>query len=196
MIKAKIQKVSISSIKENDANPRFINKHKFQKLVNSVKEFPEMLSLRPIVVDKDNIILGGNMRYKACKEIGLKEVYIIQADDLDEKKAQEFIIKDNVGFGEWDWDILANTFDNVELKEWGLDVWQPEEEVSNNTDYTNNSLDEKLNRFLDAKIKNITIPFENEEFDDVVDRLEKLLTKYNCEDYRTLIYKILENEKV
>lgn len=196
MIKAKIQKVSISSIKENDANPRFINKHKFQKLVNSVKEFPEMLSLRPIVVDKDKIILGGNMRYKACREIGLKEVYIIQADDLDEKKAQEFIIKDNVGFGEWDWDILANTFDNVELKEWGLDVWQPEEEVSNNTDYTNNSLDEKLNRFLDAKIKNITIPFENEEFDDVVDRLEKLLTKYNCEDYRTLIYKILENEKV
>ena len=196
MIKAKIQKVSISSIKENDANPRFINKHKFKKLVNSVKEFPEMLSLRPIVVDKDNIILGGNMRYKACKEIGLKEVYIIQADDLDEKKAQEFIIKDNVGFGEWDWDILANTFDNVELKDWGLDVWQPEEEVSNNTDYSLNTAEEKLNRFLDAKIKNITIPFENEEFDNVVDRLEKLLLKYNCEDYRTLIYKILENEKV
>jgi len=196
MIKAKIQKVSISSIKENDANPRFINKHKFQKLVNSVKEFPEMLSLRPIVVDKDNIILGGNMRYKACKEIGLKEVYIIQAADLDDKQAQEFIIKDNVGFGEWDWDILANTFDNVELKEWGLDVWQPEEEVSNNTDYSLNTAEEKLNRFLDAKIKNITIPFENEEFDDVVNRLEKLLTKYNCEDYRTLIYKILENEKV
>jgi len=122
MIKAKIQKVSISSIKENDANPRFINKHKFQKLVNSVKEFPEMLSLRPIVVDKDNIILGGNMRYKACKEIGLKEVYIIQADDLDEKKAQEFIIKDNVGFGEWDWDVLANDWDIDLLEDWGLEL--------------------------------------------------------------------------
>ena len=122
MIKAKIQKVSISYIKENDANPRFINKHKFQKLVNSVKEFPEMLSLRPIVVDKDNIILGGNMRYKACKEIGLKEVYIIQADDLDEKKAQEFIIKDNVGFGEWDWDVLANDWDTDLLEDWGLDL--------------------------------------------------------------------------
>ena len=82
MIKAKIEKVSISSIIENAANPRFINKHKFQKLVNSVKEFPEMLSLRPIVVNNDNVILGGNMRYKACKEIGLKEVYIIQAADL------------------------------------------------------------------------------------------------------------------
>ena len=128
MIKAKIQKVSISSIKENDANPRFINKHKFKKLVNSVKEFPEMLSLRPIVVDKDNIILGGNMRYKACKEIGLKEVYIIQADDLDEKKAQEFIIKDNVGFGEWDWDILANDWDVKELEDWGLEGFPFEEE--------------------------------------------------------------------
>ena len=196
MIKAKIEKVSISSITENAANPRTINKHKFQKLVNSVKQFPEMLSLRPIVVDKDNVILGGNMRYKACKELGLKEVYIIQAADLNDKQAQEFIVKDNVGFGDWDWDALANAFENVELKEWGLDVWQPEEEVSNNTDYSLNTAEEKLNRFLDAKIKNITIPFENEEFGDVVDRLEKLLLKYNCEDYRTLIYKILENEKV
>ena len=87
-----------------------------------------MLSLRPIVVDKDNIILGGNMRYKACKEIGLKEVYIIQADDLDEKKAQEFIIKDNVGFGEWDWDVLANDWDVKELEEWGLEGFPFEEE--------------------------------------------------------------------
>ena len=100
MIKAKIEKVSISSIKENDANPRTINKHKFQKLVNSVKEFPEMLPLRPIVVNKDNVILGGNMRYKACKELGMKEVYIIQAENLDDKQAEQFIIKDNVGFGE------------------------------------------------------------------------------------------------
>ena len=127
MINAKIEKVSISSITENSVNPRFINKQKFQKLVNSVKEFPAMLSLRPIVVDKDNVILGGNMRYKACKELGLKEVYIIQAEDLTDKQAQEFIIKDNVGFGDWDWDVLANAFDNVELKEWGLDVWQPED---------------------------------------------------------------------
>lgn len=121
MIKAKIEKVSISSITENAENPRTINKHKFQKLVNSVKQFPEMLSLRPIVVNKDNVILGGNMRYKACKEIGLKEVYIIQAADLTDKQAQEFIVKDNVGFGEWDWDILANDWDVKELEEWGLD---------------------------------------------------------------------------
>ena len=138
MIKAKIEKVSISSIKENAANPRTINKHKFQKLVNSVKEFPEMLSLRPIIVDKDNVILGGNMRYKACKELGIKEVYIIQAADLDDKQAQEFIVKDNVGFGEWDWDILANDWDVKELEEWGLDGFPFEEEVleAEEDDYT------------------------------------------------------------
>lgn len=122
MIKAKIEKVSISSINENENNPRSINKYKFEKLVKSVKDFPEMLKLRPIVVDKDNIILGGNMRYKACKEVGLKEVYIIQAEDLTDKQAQEFIIKDNVGFGEWDWDILANDWDTDLLEDWGLDL--------------------------------------------------------------------------
>ena len=191
-----IEKISINKIFSNPNNPRLIRDDKFKKLVKSIIEFPEMLELRPIVVDEKNVILGGNMRYKACQQIGLKEVYIIKAKNLTEEQLQQFVIKDNVGFGEWDWDILANTWKPEELKEWGLDVWQPEEDISNNTDYTNNSLDEKLNRFLDAKIKNITIPFENEEFDDIVDRLEVLLSKYGCEDYRTLIYKILENEKV
>jgi ParB-like chromosome segregation protein Spo0J len=87
MIKANIEKVGINTIFENPANPRSINKQKFKKLVNSVKGFPEMLSLRPIVVNGDMVILGGNMRYKACKEIGLKEVYIIQAADLTDKQA-------------------------------------------------------------------------------------------------------------
>ena len=188
--------LKISAVKPNTDNPRVIRDNKFQKLVASIKEFPEMLKLRPIVVNKDMIILGGNMRYKACIEAGLKEVWVLKATDLTKEQENEFIVKDNVGFGEWDWDILANIWDTKKLKDWGLDVWQPEEEVSNITDYSLNTAEEKLNRFLDAKIKNITIPFENEEFDDVVDRLEKLLLKYNCEDYRTLIYKILENEKV
>ena len=188
--------LKISAVKPNTDNPRVIRDNKFQKLVASIKGFPEMLKLRPIVVNKDMIILGGNMRYKACIEAGLKEVWVLKAADLTKEQENEFIVKDNVGFGEWDWDILANIWDTKKLKDWGLDVWQPEEEVSNITDYSLNTAEEKLNRFLDAKIKNITIPFENEEFDDVVDRLEKLLLKYNCEDYRTLIYKILENEKV
>ena len=81
-----------------------------------------MLELRPIVVDENNIILGGNMRYKACIEAGLKEVYILKAEDLTEQQKDEFIVKDNVGFGEWDWDILANEWDTDKLQDWGLDL--------------------------------------------------------------------------
>ena len=121
--------LKISAVKPNTDNPRVIRDNKFQKLVASIKEFPEMLKLRPIVVNKDMIILGGNMRYKACIEAGLKEVWVLKAADLTKEQENEFIVKDNVGFGEWDWDILANIWDTKKLKDWGLDVWQPEEEI-------------------------------------------------------------------
>lgn len=117
-----VTKVKINSIKTNPKNPRLIKDDKFKKLVNSIKEFPQMLELRPIVVDENNIILGGNMRHKACIEAGLKEVYIVQAKDLTEQQKDEFIVKDNVGFGEWDWDILANEWDTEKLTDWGLDL--------------------------------------------------------------------------
>jgi len=123
-----IEKVDIRQIQSNSSNPRIIKDYKFKKLISSIQSFPEMLKLRPIIVDKDNIILGGNMRYKACLEVGLKEVYIIKADKLTTKQQQEFIIKDNVGFGEWDWDILANEWDIKELEDWGLDSFPFEEE--------------------------------------------------------------------
>jgi len=117
-----VTKVKINSIKTNPKNPRLIKDDKFKKLVNSIKEFPQMLELRPIVVDENNIILGGNMRHKACIEAGLKEVYIVQAKDLTEQQKDEFIVKDNVGFGEWDWDLLANEWDTEKLTDWGLDL--------------------------------------------------------------------------
>lgn len=82
-----------------------------------------MLELRPIVVDENNVILGGNMRYKACQDLKMKEVFVIKASDLTEEQKQEFIIKDNVGFGDWDWDVLANGWDNTTIQDWGLDVW-------------------------------------------------------------------------
>ena len=123
-----IQKVAINKVFPNPTNPRTIKEGKFKKLVNSIQEFPEMLELRPIVVSKDMEILGGNMRYQACKEVGLKEVYIIKADKLTDKQIEEFIVKDNVGFGEWDWDVLANDWDINELEEWGLDGFPFEEE--------------------------------------------------------------------
>jgi hypothetical protein len=111
----------ISEVKLNPNNPRLIKDDKFKKLVQSVKDFPEMLSIRPIVVNKDMIILGGNMRFRACKEAGIKEIPVI-VTDLPEDKQREFLIKDNTSGGEWDWNVLANEWDVSELTEWGIDI--------------------------------------------------------------------------
>ena len=112
----------ISAIKRNPNNPRILKDDKFAKLTQSIKDFPQMLDIRPIVVNDDMIVLGGNMRLKACKEAGLKEVPVIKVNDLTEEQQREFIIKDNVGFGEWDWDLLANEWDTDLLEDWGLDI--------------------------------------------------------------------------
>ena len=117
-----MQRVNIQEVRLNEENPRYIKDHKFEKLVKSIKEFPQMLDLRPIVVNKDMIVLGGNMRLRACREAGLTEVPIIYADNLTEEQQKEFVIKDNSSFGEWDWDILANEWDTEQLIDWGMDI--------------------------------------------------------------------------
>jgi DNA modification methylase len=114
--------VKVGEIKPNPNNPRIIKDDKFKKLVKSIQEFPQMLNIRPIVVNDDMVVLGGNMRLKACKEAGLKELPIIKASSLTEEQQKEFIIKDNVGFGEWDWESIANEWDAEQLTEWGLDI--------------------------------------------------------------------------
>jgi ParB-like chromosome segregation protein Spo0J len=120
-------RVPITLIRENPSNPRKLDRAKFEKLVQSIRDFPEMLDKRPIIV-ADGIILGGNMRHKAAIQAGMNEIPIIDASDWTEEQRQQFIIKDNVSFGEWDWDILANEWDPVDLELWGLDVWQPKEQ--------------------------------------------------------------------
>ena len=120
--------MKINLIKSNPNNPRLIKDDKFKKLVQSIKDFPEMLDIRPIVVNKDNIILGGNMRFKACKEAGLKDVPVTVVD-LTEEQEREFIIKDNTSGGEWDWDMLANEWNSVQLEEWGMDNWQNMDDI-------------------------------------------------------------------
>ncbi len=114
--------VKISDVKVNPNNPRLIKDDKFAKLVKSIKDFPQMLKIRPIVVNSDMVVLGGNMRLKACKEAGLKEVPIIIAEELTEEQQKEFLIKDNVSGGEWDWQMIANEWDAEQLNEWGLDI--------------------------------------------------------------------------
>ena len=117
-----MQRAAIGTIIPNPVNPRIIKDDKFKKLVKSIQEFPQMLELRPIVVDGNMVVLGGNMRLKACIAAGLKEVPIIVADNLTDAQKSEFIIKDNVGFGEWDWDLLANQWDVEALEDWGLEL--------------------------------------------------------------------------
>ena len=114
--------VSVKEIKETPNNPRFIKDAKFKKLVKSIKEFPQMLEIRPIVVDETMTILGGNMRLRACKAAGLFEIPIYIQKGLSDAEKREFIIKDNSGFGEWDWDILANEWDAKQLIDWGVDL--------------------------------------------------------------------------
>jgi hypothetical protein len=129
------QLIKISQVKSNPNNPRLIKNDKFKKLVKSVQDFPEMLELRPIVVDENMIVLGGNMRLKACIEAGLKEVWI-EVADLTEQQKKEFTIKDNVGFGEWEWDMLANEWEQTELEGWGLDGFPFDAEDTEEDKYT------------------------------------------------------------
>lgn len=114
--------VPIEEIKENPNNPRYIRDENFKKLVESVEKFPQMLAIRPLVVDEDMVVLGGNMRLKACKEAGYNELEVIVAKGWTEEQKREFIVKDNVGYGEWDWDMLANSWDSEELEDWGLSI--------------------------------------------------------------------------
>lgn len=113
---------AIIDLKLNDTNPRIIKSDKFEQLKKSIVEFPEMLNLRPIVVDENMVVLGGNMRLKACLDLGIKEVPCVVAEKLTEEQKREFIVKDNVGFGEWEWDLLLQQYDVDDLQEWGLDV--------------------------------------------------------------------------
>ena len=123
-----MQTVKINTVKSNPDNPRLIKDDKFKKLVTSLKEFPEMAAVRPIVVNTDMVVLGGNMRLKAMKEAGWKDVPI-EIVDWSEEKQREFIVKDNVGFGEWNWDDLANEWNAEDLESWGLDVPIFDEEI-------------------------------------------------------------------
>ena len=163
-----IQIVKTKDIIANENNPRVIKDDKFRKLVQSIKDFPQMLNLRPIVVNDEMVVLGGNMRLRAVQEVGLKEVAIIKASDLTEEQQKEFIIKDNVGFGEWDWDVLANEWEPELLTEWGLDVWQQPVEV----DYSlldEEDLSEELSDMADGVKKAIQIEFEPDHYDEATE---------------------------
>jgi ParB-like chromosome segregation protein Spo0J len=164
-----IQKVKIQDVKLNPNNPRLIKDDKFAKLVKSIQELPQMLEIRPIVVNADMVVLGGNMRLKACKEAGLKEVPIIIADNLTEEQQREFLIKDNVSGGEWDFEMLANEWDVEQLEDWGLDV----PTFATDVDYSEKNKELDLNDFEDQKYT-IKLEYSEDDYNLVKERLQEL----------------------
>jgi len=135
--------MKLSSLKPNPNNPRLIKDERFAKLVQSIKDFPKMMELRPMVIDKDNIVLGGNMRLKAIAELGMKVVpdsWVKKATDLTEDEVRRFIIADNVGFGEHDWDIIANEWGDLPIEDWGVDLPNTEYNPENKEKEIDNSL--------------------------------------------------------
>ena len=174
-----IEKVKITEVAPNPLNPRSITKDKFKKLVKRIKEFPEMLKLRPMVINDKGFIIGGNMRYRACVELGLEEIWIIRAKHLTKQQEKEFVVKDNVAFGDWDWDVLANDWEVDLLDDWAVNVPQrleddesiytkkidapiytPSEEKPKIKDLINQ---EKTNELIN-NIKTSKLPKEEKEF--------------------------------
>ena len=172
----------ISDVKVNPNNPRLIKDDKFAKLVQSIKDLPQMLAIRPIVVNADMIVLGGNMRLKACKEAGLKEVPIIIADNLTEEQQREFLIKDNVSGGEWDWQMLANDWDTEQLNDWGLDV-----PIFETQDYSNKNEEIDIDS-LDSEMI-IKLKYTEDEYNLVREQLSKIASTPE-----QAVWKLLGNE--
>ena len=183
------QQVKISKVKGNPKNPRIIKNDKFNKLKNSIKTLPNYMKLRPVIVDEDMMVLGGNMRLKASIDLGKKEIWtdvFTQADcddmnkiAIEEKRETKtyleycdaIIIKDNVSSGDWEWDMLANEWNSVQLAEWGLDVWQNEDDLE----------EPDFNELTDSNSKDavIKITFKNEEhLEDAEKEIANIVSKY------------------
>lgn len=159
--------MNINLIRANPNNPRICKDHKFKQLVKSIQDFPQMLELRPIVIDENNMVLGGNMRLKACLEAGLTDVPVIHANNLSEEKKKEFIVKDNVGYGEWDWSELANTWEVDLLQEWGLDI-----PSFDNEGFSDKNKELSLDDVSDSMT--INLKYTEEEYHIVKDALLKI----------------------
>ena len=178
-----IKEINIKEIKPNPNNPRVLKDDKFKKLVQSLKDFPEMANVRPIVVNTEMIVLGGNMRLRAMQEAGWKKAPV-QIVDWSIEKQNEFIIKDNVGFGEWDWDVLANEWNVSELTEWGLDI--PNFNI-NNIDYSNKNEEINVDDFENEMI--IKLKYSENDYNLVREQLSKIASTPE-----QAVWKLLGNE--
>jgi hypothetical protein len=167
------KRVPIGSIKPNPDNPRVIKDERFKRLVASIQEFPQMLEMRPVVVNEHGVILGGNMRYQACKAAGLTEIPVVDASSLTPAQQREFVIKDNVSAGEWNWDRLANEWELPNLNDWGLSevnmFAQAATEAERDIDLPN--LAQSAETYLTNAIRQIVLHYDKDTHADVIERL-------------------------
>lgn len=130
-------KLNIKEIKLNEHNPRDITPEMFEKLKKSIQEFPQMLETRPLVIDENNVVLGGNMRLRALTDLGYEEIPVQKVEGWSKEQKKEFVVKDNLSYGVWDWELLANSWDAEQLEEWGLEVpdWETKELEAEENNY-------------------------------------------------------------
>jgi len=192
----KIETIKITELKENPENPRVIKDEKFKKLVKSIKGFPKMLEIRPIIVDENYIILGGNQRFKACKEAGLTDVPIINVSSLTEKEKKEFIVKDNTSSGDWDWSTLMEGWEEEDLTDWGVTMPLWNDDMTNNETYEGLDALSKLDKFMNAEVKRMFLVYDNETFGRVINWFNQLQKKYDVDDNNQVILKLMENENL
>jgi hypothetical protein len=188
--------MKLSQLNPNSSNPRRISEAKLQKLKTSIESFEQMMEARPMIVNADMEILGGNMRYRALNALGYDEIpdnWVKQMDFTPEQE-REFIIKDNVGFGEWDWDILANEWETQDLGDWGLDMPIFHDNLSNNDQYIGLNPEAELDSFMNAEIKRLYLAYDSETFAKVIEWLNKKLEETSLNNYSEYVLKLMENE--
>lgn len=192
----KIENIRIDFIQENPNNPRTINNDKMRKLTKSIKEFPEMLEIRPVVIDKNNVVIGGNQRFRAAQAAGLTEIPVIKAEQLTDEQRKQFIIKDNTNMGDWDWEMVLESWNEDELKEWGIDLPDFNDNLTNNETYEGLDALSKLDKFMSAEVKRMFLVYDAETFVNVVNWFNKMQDKYNVEDNNQVILKLMEDENI
>lgn len=188
-----VKEIPIDKVKENDRNPRKLTEERFNALKKSISDFPKMAVLRPLVLNAKGVVLGGNMRLKAYRELGWKKVPVVYANDLTPEEQQQFIVKDNVGFGEWDHDILAADFDVSQLLDFGLREFElggigKQDLVGMDKD----GLAKSMDSYIDGNIKQIVIYFKNEDYETVLTRLDAVMKAEGLEDHTAAILKLLD----
>jgi hypothetical protein len=184
--------INLEKLKPNPANPRSITNKQFEKLKKSILEFEDMLQISPVVVDENWVIIGGNMRYKALKDLDIKETPYVKIDGLTEEQKKEFVIKDNVNFGDWDWNVLLNDFPQPKLLDLGLFI--PEHLIDNNDERKEdkNTLKEQFDTWLNSDERTVKMFLSNSQWEEVKDQLDTLVETLEVDGYSDVLVVLLD----